>query len=57
MAGAQCSGHHVPISEGVAMKTTIIGLLIVGVGVLGYLYYQSTRNDITIKVPSIELKQ
>ncbi len=39
------------------MKTTIIGLLIVGVGVLGYLYYQSTRNDITIKVPSIELKQ
>jgi Tfp pilus assembly protein PilV len=57
MVGAQCSGHHVITQRGVAMKTTIIGLLLVGVGVLGYLYYQSTRNDITIKVPSIELKQ
>ncbi len=39
------------------MKTILIGLLVVALGVTGYFYYQSTRNDITIKVPSVELKR
>jgi hypothetical protein len=26
------------------------------VAVLGYLYYQRTRNDITIQMPKVELK-
>jgi hypothetical protein len=39
------------------MKSALIGLLVVAVGVFGFLYYQSTRNDITIKMPSVELKQ
>lgn len=39
------------------MKSTLIGLLVVALGVVGYLYYQSTRNDITIQVPSVELNK
>lgn len=39
------------------MKSSLIGLLVVALGVLGYFYYQSTRNDITIKLPSVELKK
>ncbi len=34
----------------------IIVVLIVVVAVLGYLYYQRTRNDITISVPKVEIK-
>ena len=34
----------------------IIGALVVAVAVLGYLYYQRTRNDITIQMPKVELK-
>lgn len=39
------------------MKSSLIGVLIVAVAVLGYFYYQSTRNDITIQLPSVELKR
>jgi type IV secretory pathway TrbF-like protein len=35
----------------------IIGALVVAVAVFGYLYYQSTRSDITIQVPKVELKR
>jgi hypothetical protein len=35
----------------------IIGALVVAVAVLGYLYYQRTRNDITIQMPKVELKR
>ena len=34
----------------------IIGALIVAVAVVGYLYYQRTRNDITIQMPKVEMK-
>ncbi len=34
----------------------IIGALVVAVAVFGYLYYQRTRNDITIQMPKVELK-
>jgi hypothetical protein len=34
----------------------IIGALVVAVAVLGYLYYQRTRNDITIQMPKVELR-
>ena len=30
--------------------------IIVAVAALGYLYYQRTNNDITIRVPKIEIK-
>ena len=30
------------------LTTAIIGALVVAVAVVGYLYYQRTRNDITI---------
>lgn len=39
------------------MKQLLIGVLIVAVVVLGFLYYQSTRNDITIQLPSVDLKR
>ena len=39
------------------MKSSLIGLLVVALGVLGYFYYQSTRHDITITLPSVELKR
>jgi hypothetical protein len=34
-----------------------IGVLVVAVTVLGYLYYQRTSNDITIQLPKVELKR
>jgi hypothetical protein len=46
-------------SGGYLMKpvtTVIIAALIVVVAVVGYLYYQRTKNDITISVPKIEIK-
>lgn len=39
------------------MKSVLIGLLVVTVVVLGYLYYQRTQNDITINLPSVELNR
>jgi len=33
------------------LPTAIIGALVVAVAVVGYLYYQRTRNDITIQMP------
>jgi hypothetical protein len=38
------------------LTTLAIGVLIVALLVVGYLYYQRTRNDITIQMPKIELK-
>ncbi len=38
------------------LTIVIIGALVVAVAVVGYLYYQRTKNDITIQVPKIELK-
>jgi hypothetical protein len=38
------------------LTTAIIGALVVAVAVVGYLYYQRTRNDITIQMPKFELK-
>jgi hypothetical protein len=38
------------------LTVAIIGALIVAVAVFGYLYYQKTRNDITIQIPKVELK-
>lgn len=38
------------------MKGFLIGALVVAVAVLGYLYYQETQNDVSIKLeaPKIE---
>ena len=38
------------------LTIAIIGALVVAVAVVGYLYYQRTKNDITIQVPKVELK-
>jgi hypothetical protein len=38
------------------LTVAIIGALVVAVAVFGYLYYQRTRNDITIQTPKVELK-
>jgi hypothetical protein len=32
------------------------GVLVVAVSVFGYLYYQRTSKDITIRIPKVELK-
>lgn len=42
------------------MKPTtsfIIGALLVAVAVLGYFYYERTKNDVTIQLPKVELKR
>ncbi|WOJ91606.1 hypothetical protein RZS28_19265 (plasmid) [Methylocapsa polymorpha] len=39
------------------VTVAIIGALVVAVAALGYLYYQRTRNDITIELPKVELKR
>jgi hypothetical protein len=38
------------------LTIAIIGVLVVAVALLGYLYYQRTSSDITIQVPKIEVK-
>jgi hypothetical protein len=38
------------------LTVAITEALVVGVAVFGYLYYQRTRNDITIQMPKAELK-
>jgi hypothetical protein len=35
--------------------TLIIGALVVALGVVGYLYYERTTNDITIQLPKVSL--
>lgn len=37
-------------------KSFLIGALIAGVAILGYLYYQETKNDVAIDVPSVEVE-
>ena len=39
------------------MKSSLIGLLVAAIAVLGYFYYQRTRNDVTITLPNVELKR
>ena len=39
------------------ITTFIIGALVVAVAVLGYFYYQRTKNDVTIQLPKVELKR
>jgi RsiW-degrading membrane proteinase PrsW (M82 family) len=39
------------------VTTIIIGALVVALAVVGYFYYQSTKNDITIQLPKVELKR
>lgn len=36
------------------MRGFIVGALVVAVAVLGYFYYQETKNDIVISPPKIE---
>jgi hypothetical protein len=46
--------------ENIRMKpltTPIIVALAIAVVVIGYLYYQRTRNDITIQMPKVEMKR
>jgi hypothetical protein len=38
------------------ITAALIGVLVVALAVVGYLYYQRTANDITIQPPKIELK-
>jgi hypothetical protein len=35
------------------LTTLVIGALIVALAVIGYLYYQRTRSDITIQLPKV----
>lgn len=34
----------------------VISLLLIAVVGLGYLYYDRTRNDVTIQLPTIDMK-
>src|SRR4051794_28900365 len=37
------------------VTAVFIGVLLLALGVLGYMYYQSTRNDITIRLPAVKI--
>ncbi len=39
------------------MKNILIGALIVGVAVLGYLWYQSRQNTIEIQLPNVSIEK
>jgi hypothetical protein len=34
----------------------ILGVLALAVVVLGYFYYERTKNDVTIQLPKVEMK-
>jgi lipopolysaccharide export system protein LptC len=36
-------------------RTVIIVALIAALAVVGFLYYQRTRNDVTIQLPSVQV--
>jgi len=38
------------------LTTTIMLVLVVALAVLGYLYYERTRNDVTIELPKVQIK-
>ena len=38
------------------LTTTIMLVLVVPLAVLGYLYYERTRNDVTIELPKVQIK-
>jgi predicted negative regulator of RcsB-dependent stress response len=39
------------------MKNMVVGALIIGVAVLGYLYYQSRQNTVEITLPDVTIKK
>jgi predicted negative regulator of RcsB-dependent stress response len=39
------------------MKNILIGALIAGVAVLGYLYYQNRQSTIEIKLPNVSIEK
>ena len=39
------------------VKNILIGGLMVGVAVLGYVYYQSRQNTIELKLPTITIEK
>jgi hypothetical protein len=56
-----CFGRRLPVSrkqEALAMdgKSLLIGALIVGMGILGYLYWDSQHNTV-VKLPGVEIKK
>jgi len=48
--------HLYPISKEAVMRGFIIGILVVVVGVLGYLYWDSEHNTL-FKAPGVEIKK
>ncbi len=38
------------------VKSLLIGALIVGVGVVGYLYYDSQRNQVKVDLPGVKIE-
>jgi predicted negative regulator of RcsB-dependent stress response len=38
-------------------KNILVVALLAAVVVLGFFYYQRTKNDVTIQLPSVELKR
>ena len=59
IAGLQNEAVEKTRTEDTLMKPLTIAIivaLVVAVAVLGYFYYQRTKNDITIQVPKVELK-
>jgi len=38
------------------LTTTIMLVLVIALAVLGYLYYERTRNDVTIELPKVQIK-
>ena len=40
----------------VDIKSIIIGMLVVGVGVLGYLYYDAQQTKVKVDLPGIKIE-
>lgn len=38
------------------LTTVVILVLLIALGVVGYLYYERTRSDVTIELPKVQIK-
>ena len=38
------------------MKSMIIGALVVGIGALGYIYYESQKSSVSINLPGVKIE-
>ena len=48
--------QYLPGDQSMDSKTAVIGILVIAVGVLGYLYWDSQQTKVDIRVPGVSIQ-